>query len=156
MVSQLDGVLLHDAVEDADLHRCGRVIYETMVYRPRFTFRATPAAHSRIAVLRAADMMAVVSVAIDRSHLIARLVAALNHLLNRNRALLAIHVTDHENRDVTELRTDNLSLSHHKTQLRSPRHRAAGLSLVTLPPQMRADDREHLAVRLSPEHGRSK
>ena len=44
MVSQLDGVLLHDAVEDADLHRGGRVIYETMVYRPRFTFRATPAA----------------------------------------------------------------------------------------------------------------
>ena len=117
MIREFDGVFLHNAVEDLDLGLSARVKDQAVIDRSSGAVRSTSAALDRISVPRAAYVMSVVVVAIDSSGLVARHITALDKLLDRNGALLAVHIPHHKNRNIPVFGSDDVGLRHHQTEL---------------------------------------
>ena len=117
MVCQFDGIFLHNAVEYLDFSLSLHIKNEAVVDGSGFAVRSFSAALCRISVSRAADVMAIVVVAIDCGCLVARNIAFLEELLNRDGVFFTVHVSHDKDRDGSEFSLYDLSLSKNQPDL---------------------------------------
>ena len=117
MVSELDSVFLHDAVEHLDFCLSFLIKDEAMIDGSGFTVRTFSFADGRVALARTAHVVTVIVVGIDGCNLIARNITFLKELLDRNGVFLTVHVADHEDRNSSEFSLDDFSLSKNQPDL---------------------------------------